>query len=106
ARERSTGRWIPDRTDRYRLHERSETDDIHVSRLCATANGNLNRSVERCADGANPDGLVLNAAFGWKWADPVAALAMTPIIIREGRSGLPTRDKFSEERCSQMCPNE
>jgi len=29
-------------------------------------------------------GLVLNAALGWWWADPVAALAMTPIIAREG----------------------
>ncbi len=29
-------------------------------------------------------GLALNAAFGWWWADPVAALAMTPIIAREG----------------------
>ena len=29
-------------------------------------------------------GLVLNATLGWWWADPVAALAMTPIILREG----------------------
>jgi divalent metal cation (Fe/Co/Zn/Cd) transporter len=29
-------------------------------------------------------GLVLNAAFGLWWADPVAALAMVPIITREG----------------------
>ena len=29
-------------------------------------------------------GLVLNAAFGWWWADPVAALAMVPLIVREG----------------------
>lgn len=29
-------------------------------------------------------GLVLRAAFGWWWADPVAALLMTPIIVREG----------------------
>jgi len=29
-------------------------------------------------------GLGLNALFGWWWADPVAALAMTPIIAREG----------------------
>jgi divalent metal cation (Fe/Co/Zn/Cd) transporter len=33
-------------------------------------------------------GLVLNALFGWWWADPVAALAMTPIIAREGIEGL------------------
>jgi divalent metal cation (Fe/Co/Zn/Cd) transporter len=29
-------------------------------------------------------GLVLNASVGWWWADPVAALAMVPIIAREG----------------------
>ena len=29
-------------------------------------------------------GLALNAAFGWWWADPVAGIAMTPIIVREG----------------------
>ncbi|OGP92511.1 MAG: hypothetical protein A2Z19_00315 [Deltaproteobacteria bacterium RBG_16_54_18] len=29
-------------------------------------------------------GLVLNALFGWWWADPVAALIMVPIIAREG----------------------
>jgi len=29
-------------------------------------------------------GLVLNAWLGWWWADPVAALAATPIIAREG----------------------
>jgi divalent metal cation (Fe/Co/Zn/Cd) transporter len=29
-------------------------------------------------------GLLLNAFLGWWWADPVAGLAMTPIIAREG----------------------
>ncbi len=29
-------------------------------------------------------GLILNAFFGWWWADSVAALAMTPIIVKEG----------------------
>jgi divalent metal cation (Fe/Co/Zn/Cd) transporter len=33
-------------------------------------------------------GLALNALFGWWWADPVAAFAMTPIIAREGLEGL------------------
>jgi len=33
-------------------------------------------------------GLVLNAAFGMWWADPVAALAMVPIITKEGVEGL------------------
>jgi divalent metal cation (Fe/Co/Zn/Cd) transporter len=29
-------------------------------------------------------GLLLNAALGWWWADPVAGLVMTPIIANEG----------------------
>ncbi len=33
-------------------------------------------------------GLLLNAIFGWWWADPVAALVMSPIIAREGLQGL------------------
>ncbi|MBM3493888.1 MAG: hypothetical protein FJX72_06145 [Armatimonadetes bacterium] len=33
-------------------------------------------------------GLALNAWCGWWWADPAAALMMTPIIAREGVSAL------------------
>lgn len=33
-------------------------------------------------------GLILNAIFGWWWADPVAALIMVPIIAREGAQAL------------------
>jgi divalent metal cation (Fe/Co/Zn/Cd) transporter len=33
-------------------------------------------------------GVGLNTAFSWWWADPVAALAMVPIIANEGREGL------------------
>ncbi|HMF58502.1 MAG TPA: cation transporter [Pyrinomonadaceae bacterium] len=33
-------------------------------------------------------GLVLNALFGWWWADPVAALIMLPIIAKEGIEAL------------------
>ncbi len=29
-------------------------------------------------------GLVLNRFFGWWWADPLAALAMLPFVLREG----------------------
>lgn len=39
-------------------------------------------------------GLLLNALLGWWWADPVAALVMTPIIANEGREAL------SEKRCA------
>ena len=33
-------------------------------------------------------GLGLNALFGWWWADPVAALVMVPIIVKEGVEAL------------------
>jgi cation diffusion facilitator family transporter len=33
-------------------------------------------------------GLGLNAALGWWWADPAAALVLVPLIVREGLEGL------------------
>lgn len=30
-------------------------------------------------------GLVLNSLFGWSWADPVAALVIAAVAVREGR---------------------
>ncbi|MBP6874694.1 MAG: cation transporter [Candidatus Eisenbacteria bacterium] len=42
-------------------------------------------------------GLILNAALGWWWADPVAAIVMTPFIAREGIEGL--RGHAAGERC-------
>jgi divalent metal cation (Fe/Co/Zn/Cd) transporter len=33
-------------------------------------------------------GLLVNALFGWWWADSIAALVMTPIIAKEGVDGL------------------
>jgi divalent metal cation (Fe/Co/Zn/Cd) transporter len=33
-------------------------------------------------------GLALNATLGWWWADPICALAMTPIIAKEGWESL------------------
>ncbi len=33
-------------------------------------------------------GLLMNAALGWWWADPVAAIAMAPIIAKEGIEAL------------------
>jgi divalent metal cation (Fe/Co/Zn/Cd) transporter len=32
-------------------------------------------------------GIGANALFGWWWADPLAALAFTPLLIQEGREG-------------------
>jgi divalent metal cation (Fe/Co/Zn/Cd) transporter len=42
-------------------------------------------------------GLALNALFGWWWADPVAALCMTPMIAKEGLDGVRSKDHCS--RC-------
>jgi divalent metal cation (Fe/Co/Zn/Cd) transporter len=33
-------------------------------------------------------GLLLNAVFGWWWADPLAALVMVPMIAKEGVAAL------------------
>jgi divalent metal cation (Fe/Co/Zn/Cd) transporter len=33
-------------------------------------------------------GVALNALIGWWWADPLAGLAMVPIIVREGIHGV------------------
>lgn len=43
-------------------------------------------------------GLLLNAAVGWWWADPIAALAMVPFIAWEGFEGLRGRSS-----CSDSC---
>jgi divalent metal cation (Fe/Co/Zn/Cd) transporter len=37
-------------------------------------------------------GLVLNAALGWWWADPVAALAVVPLVIKEGLEAMEGAD--------------
>jgi divalent metal cation (Fe/Co/Zn/Cd) transporter len=42
-------------------------------------------------------GLLLNALFGWWWADPVAALLMVPIIANEGLGA------FRGKTCSDDC---
>ena len=36
-------------------------------------------------------GLLLNAALGWWWADPLAGIIMIPIIAKEGLDGLKAR---------------
>jgi divalent metal cation (Fe/Co/Zn/Cd) transporter len=33
-------------------------------------------------------GLLLNALFGWWWADPLAALGVVVFLVREGREAL------------------
>ena len=44
-------------------------------------------------------GLGLNAWLGWWWADPVAALAMLPIIVREGVEGLRGAPTCGDDCC-------
>lgn len=44
-------------------------------------------------------GLLLNALAGWWWADPVAALVMVPIIVKEGIEAL----RGEQCGCSSSC---
>jgi divalent metal cation (Fe/Co/Zn/Cd) transporter len=44
-------------------------------------------------------GLMLNALFGWWWADPVAALVMVPIILREGLEALRGKTCCDDDIC-------
>jgi divalent metal cation (Fe/Co/Zn/Cd) transporter len=43
-------------------------------------------------------GVGLNAAAGWWWADPAAALAMTPVIVWEGLAAL-----RGQAACGECC---
>lgn len=43
-------------------------------------------------------GLLLNALLGWWWADPIAALIMVPIIVKEGMEALQ-----GETCCDDAC---
>ena len=43
-------------------------------------------------------GVTLNALLGWWWADPLAALAMVPIIAKEGVEGI-----RGENKCDNYC---
>jgi divalent metal cation (Fe/Co/Zn/Cd) transporter len=42
-------------------------------------------------------GLLLNALFGWWWADPLSAVLMVPIIVKEGLGSLKGKE------CSYGC---
>lgn len=45
-------------------------------------------------------GLGANALFGWWWADPIAALALIPFLVKEGREAF-SADEGDEQR--QVC---
>jgi divalent metal cation (Fe/Co/Zn/Cd) transporter len=47
-------------------------------------------------------GLLLNAAVGWWWADPVAALVMVPLIVREGVAAV----RGQSPCCAECAPAE
>ncbi len=47
-------------------------------------------------------GLVANATLGWWWADPVAALAVLPLVVKEGLEGLRGEE---EERGEEPAPD-
>lgn len=44
-------------------------------------------------------GVALNATLDWWWADPVAALAMVPIIAREGMEGVREESHCADDDC-------
>ena len=47
-------------------------------------------------------GLGFNALFSWWWADPVAALLLIPLFIKEGRENLEDEDEHEDE-VLQVC---
>ena len=47
-------------------------------------------------------GVALNALLGWWWADPVAALAMVPIIAKEGFAGLRAEEVCADCACEPL----
>jgi divalent metal cation (Fe/Co/Zn/Cd) transporter len=49
-------------------------------------------------------GLLLNAFFGWWWADPIAALIMVPIIAKEGFDGV--RGRACADCCAEIAQDE
>lgn len=46
-------------------------------------------------------GLLLNAVFGWWWADPIAALVMVPIIAKDGVDAIRGKDCCSAGGCDE-----
>lgn len=64
--------WAQRRTGRA-LHSTSVVADSTQTLLCTYMSAVL------------LGGLVLNAAFGWSWADPVAGLVIAAIAAKEGR---------------------
>ena len=70
-----TQSWIERRTGRE-LGSASVVADSKQTLLCAWLSGIL------------LVGLVLNATLGWSWADPLAALVIAVVAVKEGREAL------------------
>ncbi|HYL11799.1 MAG TPA: cation transporter [Terriglobales bacterium] len=51
-------------------------------------------------------GLVLNALFGWWWADPVAGLIMVPLIAYEGIEAVQGKTCCAEPACGKELVDE
>lgn len=67
--------WFERRTGRE-LGSASVVADSSQTMICAALSGVL------------LVGLVLNSTLGWTWADPLAALVIAAVAVREGRSAL------------------
>ena len=48
-------------------------------------------------------GLVLNSLFSWWWADPVSALILVPLFLREGVENLSGEEEDSEGGAPRVC---
>jgi hypothetical protein len=81
----SAARWCGrlarnDRDGRHRSHGRRP----HETSLRRTPCASRTKPLSAWLSLTTLPGLSLNASFGWWWADPVVALAMLPLIVREG----------------------
>lgn len=50
-------------------------------------------------------GLLLNATLGWTWADPVAALAIAGLAVKEGREAWRGKGCCAPTAHGQACAN-
>jgi len=66
------------------LNSRALRSEAQQTQLCSYLSGIL------------LGGLALNAIFGWWWADPIAALVMVPIIVKEGIEALRGHDSCDD----------
>ena len=94
--------WLRERPDRSVIGIAILSLSVVIMPLLARAKGSVARSLASralkseatqtslCAylSAVALAGVALNATLGWWWADPVSALAMVPIMIREGFDGI------------------